>query len=107
MDPVRFYSTYGPKELSDLSTATPVAGKSGNAESTGDFLKALEGALDKVNSSQNDAAELSKKFQLNQDDVSLEETMVAIQKANIAFQAAVQVRNRLVSAYHDIMSMQI
>ncbi len=50
---------------------------------------------------------MSKRFQLNQDDVSLEETMVAIQKANIAFQATVQVRNRLVSAYHEIMNMQI
>jgi flagellar hook-basal body complex protein FliE len=107
MDPVRFYSTYGPSQLHDLSQAAPVSGKPGNVDSPGDFLKALEGALDKVNSSQNDAAELSKKFQLNQDDVSLEETMVAIQKANIAFQAAVQVRNRLVSAYHDIMNMQV
>jgi flagellar hook-basal body complex protein FliE len=107
MDPVRFYSTYGANGLHDLGQAASVSGKPGNAESPGDFLKALEGALDKVNSSQNDAAELSKKFQLNQDDVSLEETMVAIQKANIAFQAAVQVRNRLVSAYHDIMNMQI
>lgn len=107
MDPVRFYSTYGPTELRDLSQGISISGGPGKAESSVDFLKALEGALDKVNSSQNEAAELSKRFQLNQDDVSLEETMVAIQKANIAFQATVQVRNRLVSAYHEIMNMQI
>jgi flagellar hook-basal body complex protein FliE len=103
MDPVRFDSLYGQVALNRLNPGAP----SVKAGTPGDFLKALEGALDKVNSSQNDAAELSNKFQLNQEDVSLEETMVAIQKANISFQAAVQVRNRLVSAYHDIMNMQV
>jgi flagellar hook-basal body complex protein FliE len=39
--------------------------------------------------------------------VSLEDAMVSMQKANISFQAAVQVRNRLVSAYTDVMNMQI
>jgi len=33
--------------------------------------------------------------------------MVAMQKSSIAFQATVQVRNKLVSAYHDIMNMQV
>jgi flagellar hook-basal body complex protein FliE len=107
MDPVRLDSTFGPDALRNLSQGVPLAGRSGRAESSGDFLKALEGALEKVNTSQSEASELSKKFQLNQEDVSLEETMIAIQKANISFQAAVQVRNRLVSAYHDIMNMQV
>ena len=39
--------------------------------------------------------------------VSLEETMLSIQTANVSFQSLVQVRNRMVSAYHDIMNMQI
>ena len=39
--------------------------------------------------------------------VSLEDTMVAMQKAQVGFQAAVTVRNRLVSAYTDIMNMQV
>ena len=33
--------------------------------------------------------------------------MIAMQKANISFQTAVQVRNRVVSAYHDIMNMPV
>jgi flagellar hook-basal body complex protein FliE len=106
MDPVRFDSLYGQVALKGLNQGA--AGTGGIKPGTpSDFLKALEGALNKVNSSQTEAAELSQKFQLNQEDVSLEETMVAIQKANISFQAAVQVRNRLVSAYHDIMNMQL
>jgi flagellar hook-basal body complex protein FliE len=39
--------------------------------------------------------------------VSIEETMVAMQKAQIGFQATLQVRNRLVQAYSDIMNMQV
>jgi hypothetical protein len=39
--------------------------------------------------------------------VSLEETMVAIQKAQIGFQATLHVRNRMVQAYTDIMNMQV
>jgi flagellar hook-basal body complex protein FliE len=107
MDPISFDSR-GVFEAIRLAnqagrSTTPV----GRAESPAGFSKALEAALDNINESQNKAVDLSKKFQLGHDDVSLEETMVAIQKANIEFQAAVQVRNRLVSAYHDIMNMQI
>jgi flagellar hook-basal body complex protein FliE len=39
--------------------------------------------------------------------VSLSDLMIAQQKASINFQATLQVRNKLVSAYHDIMSMQV
>ena len=45
--------------------------------------------------------------QLGDASVSLEETMVTMQKAQIGFQATLQVRNRLVQAYTDIMNMQV
>ena len=45
--------------------------------------------------------------QLDNPTVSLEETMGAMQKAQLGFQATVQVRNRLVQAYSDIMNMQV
>jgi flagellar hook-basal body complex protein FliE len=44
---------------------------------------------------------------LDNPTVSLEETMVAMQKAQIGFQATLQVRNRLASAYSEIMNMQV
>ena len=53
------------------------------------------------------AARLQREVQLDNPTVSLEETMVAMQKSQIGFQAVLQVRNRLVSAYSDIMNMQI
>jgi flagellar hook-basal body complex protein FliE len=71
------------------------------------FASALKDALDGVNSAQKSADGLAREFQLDNPNVSLEETMIALQKANISFQAVVQVRNKLVAAYQDIMNMPV
>ena len=91
--------------VGNVATAATVGGapKTG----PGSFSELLTKALDNVSEAQNDAADMGKKFQLGDPKVSLEDTMVAMQKANISFQAAVQVRNRLTSAYHDIMNMSV
>jgi flagellar hook-basal body complex protein FliE len=72
-----------------------------------DFADALKTSLQQVSGSQNHAEELGKRFAMGDDTVSLSDTMIAMQKASINFQATVQVRNKLVSAYHEIMNMQI
>jgi len=82
---------------------TAAASKAGG----GGFADLLTKALNSVDGAQTDATELAKKFQLGDSQVSLEDTMISMQKANVSFQAAVQVRNRLVSSYHDIMNMQV
>ena len=56
---------------------------------------------------QNNASHLQRQVQMENPAVSLEETMVAMQKAQIGFQATLQVRNRLVQAYTDVMNMQV
>lgn len=71
------------------------------------FSDALKASLDQVNQTQRSAETLSKNFVLGDDSVSLSDVMIAGQKSNIAFQATVQVRNKLVSAYQDIMNMQV
>lgn len=71
------------------------------------FSTALKGALNSVSAAQNESARLSREVQLENPQVSLEETMVAIQKAQIGFQATLHVRNRMVQAYSDIMNMQV
>jgi flagellar hook-basal body complex protein FliE len=81
----------------------PEAGAGGGAS----FATALGDALKSVSQSQQASGELQKRFQSGVDGVSLEETMIAMQKAQIGFQAAVTVRNRLVSAYTDVMNMQV
>jgi flagellar hook-basal body complex protein FliE len=77
------------------------------AGSSIDFATALKTTLDQVNQSQAKAVELGKNFSLGDDSVNLSDVMVATQKASLSFQATVQVRNKLVSAYHDIMNMQV
>ena len=71
------------------------------------FSGALKSALASVSAAQNHSARLQRETQMENPTVSLEETMVAIQKAQIGFQAALHVRNRMVQAYTDIMNMQV
>lgn len=71
------------------------------------FSDALKSALQSVSSAQNEATRLQREVQMENPAVSLEETMVAIQKAQIGFQATLHVRNRMVQAYTDIMNMQV
>lgn len=78
----------------------------GGAESGG-FSGALKSALGSVSAAQNESTRLQREVQFENPKVSLEETMVAIQKAQIGFQATLHVRNRMVQAYTDIMNMQV
>jgi flagellar hook-basal body complex protein FliE len=71
------------------------------------FATALKGALHSVSAAQNQSTGLQREVQMENPAVSLEETMVAMQKAQIGFQAALHVRNRMVQAYTDIMNMQV
>lgn len=87
------------------TSGEPIAG--GKAVQGGGFAQALTQALDAVSTSQNEAARLQREVQLDNPTVSLEETMIAMQKAQLGFQATLQVRNRLVQAYSDIMNMQV
>ena len=73
----------------------------------GGFQQALTQALGSVSKAQNEATRLQREVQLDNPTVSIEETMVAMQKAQIGFQATLTVRNRLVSAYSEIMNMQV
>lgn len=72
-----------------------------------DFADALKASLEQLNSSQQRAQQLGQSFALGDQNTHLSDVMIAMQKANIALHAAVQVRNRLVSAYQEIMNMQV
>ena len=93
------------ERLKGMSPATKAA-EAGQAQGT-DFVSSLDSALAAVSKNQNAATELQRQFQLENSGVSLEETMIAMNKASLSFSAAVQVRNRLVQAYTDVMNMQV
>ena len=85
---------------------SPTAKPAADSGSTG-FGDALKRALDGVNASQQNAEGLTREFQMENTNVSLEETMVAVTKANVEFQALLQVRNKMIAAYTEIMNMQV
>ena len=71
------------------------------------FADALKSSLSEVSEAQKSAGAMGRAFQMGDDSVSLSDVMVSMQKASIGFQATVQVRNKLVSAYQEMMNMQV
>jgi flagellar hook-basal body complex protein FliE len=76
------------------------------AAGKGDFAAVLKASIEQVNQLQSDSSRLSRDFESGNGG-NLHEVMISSAKANISFQQMVQVRNRLVSAYHDVMNMQV
>lgn len=72
-----------------------------------EFSALLRQSIDKVNDTQQQAGQLAEAFEAGKDSVDLPEVMIALQKASISFQAMTQVRNKLLSAYQEIMNMQV
>ena len=71
------------------------------------FGEAFRTALQNVSAAQNESSRLQTEFQMGNPNVSLEQTMLSMQKAQIGFQAALHVRNRMMQAYTDVMNMQV
>jgi len=100
--------------LSQLRTAAALAARKPQTPSTAqvapakvDFADVLKSSLNEVARTQNQAGMLTKSFTVGDPNTNIQDVMVAMQKANISFQQAVQVRNKLVQAYHEIMNMQV
>ncbi len=72
-----------------------------------DFRAAMADALKGVSQTHFEAQRLQRELSLENPAVGLEETVLAMQKAQLGFQATLQVRNRLVQAYSEIMNMQV
>ena len=71
------------------------------------FADVLKSSLDSVAKVQANSEAMQKAFVLGDNSVSLSDTMISMQKASINLQATVQVRNKVVQAYNDIMNMQV
>jgi len=72
-----------------------------------DFGHLLKSAVDKVNETQAVSKNLATAYEKGDPNVELTQVMVSLQKSSVAFEAMAQVRNRLVSAYEDVMKMPI
>ncbi|MHB1202870.1 MAG: flagellar hook-basal body complex protein FliE [Acidithiobacillus sp.] len=71
-----------------------------------DFADTLKTLVNGVNDRQKSANTLQQQFTMGDKSVSLSQVMVASQKAGLSFQTMLEVRNKLVSAYQDIMNIQ-
>ncbi|MDP4537536.1 flagellar hook-basal body complex protein FliE [Alkalimonas collagenimarina] len=72
-----------------------------------DFSSMLKGAIDNVNSLQGEARTLRNHVELGTGGVTIAEAMIAASKSSIAFDATMQVRNKVVEAYKEIMTMPV
>ncbi len=71
------------------------------------FTDTLRGALGAVNQSQHESGQLARAFEMGDPSADLAKVMVAAQHSQIAFKATVEIRNRLVQAYQDVMNMPL
>jgi len=81
--------------------------ETGNIDAQSDFQSLLKQSIDSVNDAQMESKKLAEAFQSGDPNVQVSELIVAMQKSSVSFQAMLQVRNKLVSAYQDVMNMQV
>jgi flagellar hook-basal body complex protein FliE len=89
----------GNRELQSVPQTAPTEGNS--------FGSLLQNAIGQVNSAQQTAGGMQTAFENGSGDASLAEVMIATQKADLSFRAMTEVRNKLVTAYQDIMNMPV
>ena len=70
------------------------------------FGQLMQQAINQVNETQQQAVGLARSFELGE-NVDLSEVMIALQKSKVSFEALTQVRNKLLSAYQDVMNMSV
>lgn len=92
-----------------LIPPSPASEKKTGAEKNGgtsSFSDVLSNTIKDINKLQNDADTAISKVQVH-DTGSIHEAMIALEKASISFQTMMQVRNKIIDAYQEVMRMQV
>jgi flagellar hook-basal body complex protein FliE len=94
-----------------ISNITPISmpdlvAPARSTDRSGEFQKILTGSIDKLESLNNDASDAVQKFMTGENE-ELHTAVLATQKASLAFELGLQVRNKVVDAYQEVMKMQI
>lgn len=92
---------------SEMPVSSPIEIPGNKAPERTAFSDILKNAVDGVNEVQADAKKMAVAYEKGDPTIDLPQVMIAAEKASVSFQAMTQVRNRLVSAYEDIMKMPI
>jgi flagellar hook-basal body complex protein FliE len=93
-------------ELSQLTTGDVGAAGPATAPAGASFSNVLSSLVQDVNAKQNAAGQALRDLQSGQ-NVSLHQTMIATEEANVSFQLMVEVRNRLLDSYQELMRMSV
>lgn len=89
------------------ATALSAGNQAQSAEPKVSFAGELQAALGRISDTQNAARTQAEKFALGTPGVTLNDMMVDLQKSSVSLQMGIQVRNKLVSAYSEVMNMQV
>ncbi|EAA4132817.1 flagellar hook-basal body complex protein FliE [Salmonella enterica] len=89
------------------ATAMAASGQETHSQSTVSFAGQLHTALDRISDRQTAARVQAEKFTLGEPGIALNDVMADMQKASVSMQMGIQVRNKLVAAYQEVMSMQV
>ena len=95
------------KSIEAMAQNRPVVEPQVQAKVRPNFAEMMVKAIDVVNNNQQVAADMQKRFEMGDDSVDLAQVIVNSQKANISFQALTEVRNKLLTAYQDVMNMPV
>lgn len=95
------------QEAASRIQANPVAPHQGEALTRTSFDELLSQSVNSVSATQKHAAALATSFERGDSNTSLAEVMVASQKASVSFTAMVEVRNKMIDAYQEVMRMSV
>lgn len=94
-------------QVNNVNNSSPLNSASTGSGDSIDFAVYLKDALNSISSVQNESKAKSEAFELGETGIELSDIIIDSQKASISLQLAVQVRNRVVQAYSEIMSMPV
>ncbi|WP_419962560.1 flagellar hook-basal body complex protein FliE [Psychrobacillus sp. BM2] len=100
--PIESVSLFNPTQINPVSTTSKLSPAEAQAD-FGDFLKT---AIQSVNENQK-ASDVATEKLINGGDIELHDVMIASQKASITLNATLEIRNKVVEAYQEIMRMQV
>ena len=93
------------QDVAEVRDATGI--RVGETKEVPSFGELMEQAVNKVNETQKASGALQQQYEMGNPNVDITDVMVASQKASVSFQAMVQVRNKLLEAYKDVMNMPV
>ena len=94
------------QQMRALTASADRPDKAGGEVASGGFAGELKRSLDRISDAQQAASSQAEAFELGKPGIALNDVMIDLQKAGIGFQMGLQVRNKVVAAYQEIMNMQ-